>query len=111
MHSIKGGHDRPLRTRTPGSSSSPPHRPPVHSCRVPTVLRVRGYRFHFWSNEGREPPHIHVSAADNTAKVWLSTLELAQAVGYDSPELREILELVRSHRDELLRAWNEYFGS
>jgi hypothetical protein len=52
-----------------------------------------------------------VSAAGNTAKVWLSTLELAQAVGYDSPELREILELVRSHRDELLRAWNEYFGS
>jgi len=81
---------------------------------VPTVLRVRGYRFHFWSNEGREPPHVHVSAADNTAKVWLSTLELAQAVGYDSPELREILELVRSRRDELLellRAWNEYFGS
>jgi hypothetical protein len=78
---------------------------------VPTVLRVRRYRFHFWSNEGREPPHIHVSAAESTAKVWLGTLELAQAVGYDRAQLREVVELVRSHRSELLRAWDEYFGS
>lgn len=26
---------------------------------MPTVLRVAGYRF-FFSNEGNEPPHIHV---------------------------------------------------
>ena len=78
---------------------------------MPTVLRVRGFRFHFWSNEGSEPPHVHVSAGENTAKIWLGTLELAQAVGYDSSELREILVLVSDHRDQLLKAWNEYFGA
>ncbi len=76
---------------------------------VPTVLRIRGFRFHFWSNEGTEPPHVHVDAAENTVKVWLETLVIVQPVGYDSRELREVVELVREHREELLKAWNEYF--
>ena len=29
---------------------------------MPTVLRVHGYRFFFFSNEGREPAHIHVQS-------------------------------------------------
>jgi hypothetical protein len=78
---------------------------------MPTVLRVRGYRVHFWSNEGAEPPHVHVSAAENTVKVWLATLAVAQPVGYDSRELREIVDLVREHREQLLGAWHEYFES
>ena len=52
---------------------------------------------------------MHVSAAENTVKVWLETLALAQPVGYDSRELREIVELVREHRGQLLGAWHEYF--
>ncbi len=27
---------------------------------MPTVLRVGGYRFHFYSNEGTEPSHVHI---------------------------------------------------
>lgn len=27
---------------------------------MPTVIRERRYRLYFYSNENREPPHIHV---------------------------------------------------
>jgi len=35
---------------------------------MPTVLVVDGFRFFFWSNEGTEPPHIHVEKADAAGK-------------------------------------------
>lgn len=38
---------------------------------MPTVLRVGRFRFHFYSNEGREPPHIHVRASEGECKFWL----------------------------------------
>jgi hypothetical protein len=43
---------------------------------MPTVLRVGPYRFAFFSNEGREPPHIHVKAAGDEAKSWLDPVQL-----------------------------------
>ena len=39
--------------------------------RAPALLRVRGYRFYFYSLEDREPPHIHVAHAGRYAKFWL----------------------------------------
>ena len=38
---------------------------------MPTVLRWNGYRFYFFSNEGFEPPHIHVDKGEFSAKFWL----------------------------------------
>jgi len=35
---------------------------------MPTVLRIGPYRFHFYSREGGEPPHIHVTREDMEAK-------------------------------------------
>ena len=35
---------------------------------MPTVLRIGPYRFHFYSREGNEPPHIHVQAGEDEAK-------------------------------------------
>lgn len=44
---------------------------------MPTVKRIRSYRFYFWSRE--EPRrHIHIDSADGTAKFWLEPdVELA----------------------------------
>lgn len=28
---------------------------------MPTILLWRGHRFFFYSNEGSEPPHVHVA--------------------------------------------------
>jgi hypothetical protein len=51
---------------------------------VPTVLRVDGYRFFFYSNEGHEPPYIHVQKAEKYAKIWLTPVQIADSIVYNN---------------------------
>ena len=77
---------------------------------MPTVLRVGRFRFFFFRNEGEEPPHVHVKAAEHEAKFWLFPVELAANYGFKTPDLNRIEELVEEHATELMEAWNEYFS-
>lgn len=77
---------------------------------MPNVLRLGAYRIFFFSNEGHEPPHVHVESGDNYAKFWLRPVVLAWSVGYTARELRRLRELVEEHREELEARWHEYFG-
>ncbi len=36
---------------------------------MPTVLKIGSFRFHFYSDEGNEPPHIHVATPDGECKL------------------------------------------
>ncbi|WP_369421376.1 DUF4160 domain-containing protein [Coxiella-like endosymbiont] len=36
---------------------------------MPTVLRIKGYRFFFFNLEINEQPHIHVEYGDKVAKL------------------------------------------
>lgn len=78
---------------------------------MPTVLRVRGHRFFFFSNEGHEPRHIHIETADKYAKFWLDPITLAQSVGHTAEEVRRLRELVEEYRDLFMEKWDEFFGS
>lgn len=78
---------------------------------MPTVLRIGRYRFHFFSNEGREPPHIHVKAGSDEAKFWLTPVRLAANYGFNGRQLTQIKRIVEEHRDELLEVWNEHLGA
>lgn len=77
---------------------------------MPALLRVRGYRFFFFSMEGREPAHIHVAHAGRYAKFWLEPVTLADARGFRSHELTEIRRIVLQNRRFFLEKWHEYFG-
>jgi hypothetical protein len=77
---------------------------------MPTVLRVKGYRFFFFSREGTESPHIHVESGDDYAKFWLQPVELARSVGYNSSELTTLRRLVELHEDLFVEKWHEHFG-
>lgn len=77
---------------------------------MPTVMRVRGYRLFFYSNEGSEPPHVHVERASATAKFWLRPVELASRSAFDDRELRRIERIVNIHRRVIEEAWHEYFN-
>jgi hypothetical protein len=77
---------------------------------MPTVLRVGRYRFFFFSNEGREPPHRHVKAGGDEAKFWLDPIELEVNYGFNGRELNEIRRLIVEHKSDLLGAWHEHFG-
>jgi hypothetical protein len=78
---------------------------------MPTVLRIRGYRFFFFAAHRYEPPHIHVAKEDRAAKFWLDPVELAFNAGFRSHELTEIRNLTGEHVDELHAAWYKCFGS
>ena len=77
---------------------------------MPTVLRIGRYRFSFFSNEGNEPPHIHVKAAGNEAKFWLDPVQLAANYGFNTREINEIERLVQDNQEHLLEAWHEHFN-
>ncbi len=77
---------------------------------MPTVLRVGRFRFYFFSNEGQEPAHIHVKAAENQAKFWLKPIVLAVNYGFSARELNEIERIILENQTELLEAWNDYFS-
>ena len=75
---------------------------------MPTVLRIGRYRFYFYSNEGMEPPHIHVKAGSDQAKFWLESIVLAANYGFRGHELNEIERLIEENQELLLEAWNEH---
>jgi hypothetical protein len=77
---------------------------------MPTVLRVGRFRFFFYSNEGQEPPHIHVRSGGDEAKFWLDPIALASNHGFNGRELGEIERIIGQHRAEFLEAWDEHLG-
>jgi hypothetical protein len=78
---------------------------------MPVVLRSGPYRFFFYSDEGAEPPHIHVDRAEATAKFWLKPPRLARNNGFPRHELTRIRKLVTIHQEQLLRSWHEHFDN
>ena len=77
---------------------------------MPTVLRLDGYRFYFYSHEPNEPPHVHVDRDTATMKVWLEPVEVARIRGFRAHEINGILSTVEQHRAMMLERWHEYFG-
>jgi len=74
------------------------------------VLRVRGYRFYFFSRE--EPrAHVHVQHATGEAKFWLEPrLELAENYGLSASRINMALRTIQEHEDEIRAAWKKHFG-
>lgn len=65
-------------------------------------------KYYFWSNEGSEPPHIHVRKGDAFAKYWLGPpLWLAHNTGFRGKELLFIEKAIEEHRELILEKWNE----
>lgn len=77
---------------------------------MPTILRVGPYRFFFFSNEGGEPPHVHVRRDNGLAKFWLEPVSLADSSNFPPHELTAVADLVDENGPTLLEAWHEHFG-
>jgi hypothetical protein len=76
---------------------------------MPTVARIGPYRFFFFSNEGREPPHIHVEAGERLAKFWLQSVALSSSTRFKPHDLTEVQEIVAENQARFLAAWHEHF--
>ena len=75
---------------------------------MPTVLQIGSFRFHFYSDEGNEPAHIHVRTPEGECKFWLEpSIILAGNRGVRPHDLREIEKLVFQHQQLLKGAFHE----
>ena len=77
---------------------------------MPTILRIRAYRFFFVSVDRSEPPHVHVRRDNMVAKFWLEPLALERAGGFSRVELNAIARIVEEYREQFVRSWYEFFG-
>jgi hypothetical protein len=75
---------------------------------MPTILRIDGFRFFFFSNE-HEPKHIHIEKGDMYARIEIDSLKVTDSYNTSSKDIRKMLELVEKNKQKLQGAWDEYF--
>lgn len=75
---------------------------------MPVVYRENGYVFFSFSDEGNEPPHIHVRKGAGRCKWWLDPLELERSRDFSPAQLRQIAKIVEEIQDFLLERWHEW---
>ncbi len=75
----------------------------------PTIFKVKGLRFYFFSREEARP-HVHVQGQRGEAKFWLDpSVELAQNLGLSQASIRTALRLIQEREDEIRGAWKAHF--
>ncbi len=77
---------------------------------MPTLFTIGGNRFFFYSNEGNEPPHVHIENAERTAKIWLADGTVAKNYGFNQAQISNLVHIVTERRDEIMNRWAEHFG-
>ena len=76
---------------------------------MPTVLR-RPIPVFFYAEEGLEPPHVHIEAAERRAKFWMTPIEETWNDGFRSGEIKAIERILAANVDLLLEAWHDFFA-
>lgn len=77
--------------------------------KLPTVLKINGFRFFFFSDE-HTPLHIHVEKGDGYMRVELESLKVTNKQKFTKNEEKKALNIIKEHQEELIGAWNEYFN-
>ena len=75
---------------------------------MPTIIFLFGLRFFFYSEE-HLPIHIHVQNGDGRAKIMVETGEISENNGIKPKDIKKATEIVDQYRDDIIKAWNEYF--
>ena len=78
---------------------------------MPTILRIGSFRFHFYSDEGSEPPHIHVATPDGECKFWLDPVRLGRNKGISPATVRNLEKLVYDNLDFLMEKYHGFHHS
>ena len=74
----------------------------------PTILRIKGYRFFFFSREENRM-HIHVMCQNGEAKFWLSPkIELASNYDLSKTQIKEIKNIIEENYDKFKNAWKNH---
>lgn len=76
---------------------------------MPTLLRLKGYRFFFYLDD-HEPKHVHVVKGEESAKIDLEELQVIQS-SMKANSLAQALTIAKEHQTYLLGKWDEYLGN
>ena len=80
------------------------------------IKNFLGYSIYFYSNEGNEPIHVHVSKggpSDNSTKFWIKRDEIVMENNNNSipkNDLKKIVKYLNANRDRIVGSWYSYFG-
>ncbi len=84
---------------------------------MPKLFKIGSYIIYFWSNEGNEPVHVHISQGIQTAnatKIWLTTNGKCELCHNRSkiPQhlLNDIMDFIETQWAEIVKSWKKYFG-
>ena len=72
---------------------------------MPTILRIKGYKFYFYMADLEEPPHIHVYKDGCEAKFWANPISLARSGGFPNHDLNMIERIIQNNKSIILKAW------
>ena len=78
---------------------------------MPEIFRSFRFVFFFYSNEGREPIHVHVRKAGGFAKFWIEPVELDFSQGLKTSDIQQAEELISEHLIIIKKKWDEIHGS
>jgi hypothetical protein len=79
---------------------------------MPTVLTYRGIRFYFYSLEGNEPIHIHMSKGNAFGKIWIEPcLSVEYLYNFTHAEVRDIFWILEKNIPYIKTKWHEHFAS
>lgn len=80
---------------------------------MPTILFISGWRLYFWSNESKEPVHIHAEKAGMECKFWIDEenfdISLAYEYNLKPAAKREIKKIIYEHFDYIISEWHRFF--
>ena len=77
---------------------------------MPTILRRDGYRFFFYSREGKEPSHIHVIGHEGEMKVWLESMNVANVYRLSLSKQKKVLEIIQENKKLFQDTWRKFHG-
>jgi hypothetical protein len=73
-------------------------------------MRSGAFRFHFYSDEGNEPPHVHIETPEGECKFWLDPIRLARNNGVSPRTIRLIEKIIFEKQDFFKEKFNDYFS-
>jgi hypothetical protein len=75
----------------------------------PTLLKVKHYRFLFFSREEKRM-HVHIISSYGEAKYWLEPeISLAKNYNFNQSELNEIEQIIRENLERFKNEWQKHF--
>lgn len=77
---------------------------------MPTIFRKLGFRFFFYSDEGNEPPHVHVEKDKGRGKYWLEPKEKAFMLNFKKREEKQVDKIVDEEQETFKKKWYEFFS-